>query len=250
MEVHHHPHVEKKNFKEYLLEGLMIFVAVSMGFIAENIREHLVNKEHESSYISAFYKDLSADQKDLQVLIASIYRQQIEPGKVLPSVLQHASVTKAADSVYILLRKIIRQQGIRGYVTDRTFEQIKNAGEMRLISNKAIADSLVDYYKEVVLIDYFQQTLLGYKAKLLDNLPLILNSIDYAVAADSTNSANIPEMHLHLQSADPVALNRILLQNVEISTLSVAIRERIVKLLAKSSSIQQMITKQYDIEKE
>ncbi len=31
MEVHHHPHVEKKNFKEYLLEGLMIFLAVSMG---------------------------------------------------------------------------------------------------------------------------------------------------------------------------------------------------------------------------
>ncbi len=249
MEVHHHPHVEKKNFREYLLEDLMIFVAVSMGFIAENIREHLVNKEHEASYIASFYKDLSADQKDLQVLIASIYRQQIEPGKVLPSVLQHASVSKAADSVYVLLRKIIRQQGIRAYVTDRTFEQIKNAGEMRLITNKAIADSLVDYYKEVVLIDYFQQTLLGYKAKLLDNLPLILKSNDYAVAADSTNSANIPEMHLHLQSTDAVAINRILLQNVEIRTLSITIRERIVKLLAKNRSIQQMISQKYDIEK-
>ncbi len=30
----------KKSLKEYLLEGLMIFVAVSMGFIAENIREN------------------------------------------------------------------------------------------------------------------------------------------------------------------------------------------------------------------
>ncbi len=34
MEVHHHPHVEKKSFKEYFLEGLMIFLAVTMGFIA------------------------------------------------------------------------------------------------------------------------------------------------------------------------------------------------------------------------
>src|SRR5919205_297932 len=40
MEVHHHPHVEKKNFKEYLLEGLMIFLAVTMGFFAENLREY------------------------------------------------------------------------------------------------------------------------------------------------------------------------------------------------------------------
>ena len=61
MEVHHHPHVEKKNFREYLLEGLMIFVAVSMGFIAENIRDHLVNKEHEASYIASFYKDLNTN---------------------------------------------------------------------------------------------------------------------------------------------------------------------------------------------
>jgi hypothetical protein len=39
MEVHHHPDVEKKSFKEYLLEGLMIFIAVSLGFFAEQIRE-------------------------------------------------------------------------------------------------------------------------------------------------------------------------------------------------------------------
>ena len=47
MEVHHHPHVEKKSFKEYLLEGLMIFLAVSMGFIAENIRENITKHEKE-----------------------------------------------------------------------------------------------------------------------------------------------------------------------------------------------------------
>jgi hypothetical protein len=42
MEVHH-PHLahKEKPWKEYLLEGLMIFLAVSMGFIAENIREHI-----------------------------------------------------------------------------------------------------------------------------------------------------------------------------------------------------------------
>jgi hypothetical protein len=34
MEVHHHPHVEKKGFKEYSLEFLMIFLSVTVGFIA------------------------------------------------------------------------------------------------------------------------------------------------------------------------------------------------------------------------
>ena len=32
MDVHHHREVETKSFKEYILEGLMIFLAVTMGF--------------------------------------------------------------------------------------------------------------------------------------------------------------------------------------------------------------------------
>lgn len=36
MEVHHHPHIERKRFKEYFFEFLMIFLAVTLGFIAEN----------------------------------------------------------------------------------------------------------------------------------------------------------------------------------------------------------------------
>lgn len=43
MEVDHRPqlHHQAKPWKEYLLEGLMIFLAVSLGFIAENIRERI-----------------------------------------------------------------------------------------------------------------------------------------------------------------------------------------------------------------
>jgi hypothetical protein len=45
MEVHHHPQVERKSFNEYILEGLMIFLAVTMGFFAENIRENISDNE-------------------------------------------------------------------------------------------------------------------------------------------------------------------------------------------------------------
>ncbi len=53
MEVHHHPNVEKKGFKEYILEGLMIFLAVTLGFFAESIREKIADKEKERDYITA-----------------------------------------------------------------------------------------------------------------------------------------------------------------------------------------------------
>ena len=51
MEVHHHPKVEKKNFKEYLLEGLMIFIAVTLGFFAESIREHFTEVRVTNEYL-------------------------------------------------------------------------------------------------------------------------------------------------------------------------------------------------------
>ena len=63
MEVHHHPHVPNhaKPWKEYLLEGLMIFVAVTLGYGAENIREHYV--ETKKAIVSAknLYVDVTYD---------------------------------------------------------------------------------------------------------------------------------------------------------------------------------------------
>ncbi len=67
MEVHHHPHVEKKNFKEYFLEFLMIFLAVTMGFFAGNIRESISSHQREYELISQMLEDLKKDTSDMQV---------------------------------------------------------------------------------------------------------------------------------------------------------------------------------------
>lgn len=41
MEVHHPHHpTHKKKWSEYIIEFVMLFTAVTLGFIAENIREH------------------------------------------------------------------------------------------------------------------------------------------------------------------------------------------------------------------
>ena len=61
MEVHHHPKVEKKNFKGYFLEFLMIFLAVTMGFLAENLRESLKNKEEVILNMESLASDLHSD---------------------------------------------------------------------------------------------------------------------------------------------------------------------------------------------
>jgi hypothetical protein len=72
MEVHHHPDLEHKpkRLREYLLEFLMIFLAVSMGFIAENYRESRINKEKERNYIENLTRDLKGDSDRIAAVIA------------------------------------------------------------------------------------------------------------------------------------------------------------------------------------
>src|ERR1700752_4795918 len=71
MEVHHHPdlHHDKKPWKEYLLEGLMIFLAVTMGFFAESLRENISAKEKEKEYIASFENNLQKDKAELDYII-------------------------------------------------------------------------------------------------------------------------------------------------------------------------------------
>ena len=66
MEVHHHPDLQhkKKNFKEYFLEFLMIFLAVTLGFFAENIRERIKDSEQGEQYIQSLVEDLECCHVD------------------------------------------------------------------------------------------------------------------------------------------------------------------------------------------
>jgi hypothetical protein len=66
MEVHHHPEVEKKGFREYILEGLMIFLAVTMGFFAESMRENITNGEHVKQLSTQLVQDLKNDTVTLR----------------------------------------------------------------------------------------------------------------------------------------------------------------------------------------
>jgi hypothetical protein len=70
MEVHHHPNVEKKNFKEYLLEFVMIFLAVTLGFFAENIREYVADNGKERDYVLSMIEDAATDTVNIDKAVA------------------------------------------------------------------------------------------------------------------------------------------------------------------------------------
>ena len=62
--------MESKGIKEYFLEFLMIFLAVTMGFFAKNIREMISDSEREKDFMKSLIKDI----RDVQ---ASIHADQL-----------------------------------------------------------------------------------------------------------------------------------------------------------------------------
>jgi hypothetical protein len=250
MEVHHHPdvHHKSKHFKEYFLEFLMIFLAVTMGFFAENIREHFVNKEKEKQYIISFYDDLSNDETKLPWLIRAIRYQQILPADSLPGLLTNAATTTRANDIYRFLRTITRQQNISVFVTTRTIEQLKNAGEMRLISNKQISDSLVDYYKSIAFVADLQQALMTMKGDLSKSCRPLLKSVDYDKISDSLDHIVNPSATLYLRSTNADVINDCLVSVSNIKGLSRGVSQMILQIKTEAGNIKQLIKDKYEIE--
>ena len=76
MEVHHPHHpTHKKKWNEYLLEFLMLFVAVTLGFFAENIRESIAEKHKADELKRAIVYDLKKEVNELVEYKTQINRQ-------------------------------------------------------------------------------------------------------------------------------------------------------------------------------
>jgi hypothetical protein len=143
MEVHHHPEVDKKGLKEYLLEGVMIFIAVTMGFFAESLREHVNERHTEKEYMIAMARDLAIDTSRINTVIK-----------------QNISILHRLDTLQDILlavpsdqSSIVRCYKLKGAAEDEedvnfsdvTFNQLKSSGDMRLIHIPAISGSIIDY---------------------------------------------------------------------------------------------------------
>ena len=62
MEVHHPHHpTHKKKWSEYIIEFVMLFAAVTLGFFAENVREHKIMIERKDQNLFSILQDLKQD---------------------------------------------------------------------------------------------------------------------------------------------------------------------------------------------
>ena len=141
MEVHAHTHTARKKWTHYFWEFLMLFLAVFCGFLAEFQLEHKIERERKKVYIQSMIEDLQKDTANLTLIIKDFQSLDITIDTVL-------NLFPKLSSGYndTLIRNILATNGYPDFIySDRTMQQLKNSGAMRLIRNKNVTDGIVHY---------------------------------------------------------------------------------------------------------
>jgi len=151
MEVHKHPHhvTHKKKWGEYLLEFVMLFLAVFLGFVAENIRGNSVERHREKEYMESLVNDIKADTANAGVVIRDFLNRQPYIDTIVAS---FGDMLHGNSKVYAQYRRKAYSSFADFNPSDGTMQQLKNAGGLRLIRNKKVVDSILHYDAAIKLI--------------------------------------------------------------------------------------------------
>ncbi len=146
MEVHHHPdlHHQKKKLLEYFFEFVMIFLAVTLGFFAETIRERISAKEREKNYIAGLISNVQSDTAILRGLINRNDAELRGIDSLLKVSKQNFSNIQGQDSIFYYALEYTFALHIFEF-NDLTLVQLRNAGGYSLIKTAKVSDSIALY---------------------------------------------------------------------------------------------------------
>ena len=151
MEVHHHTHHPKK-ISEYFTEFLMLFLAVTLGFLAENLRESYVEKERAHELIFQLKTDI---QNNIKLIDSVVLRDQ--------------SLVREFDTavVYLTSNELINGDSLyanmppnvyRFLSKNDTYDQMKNSGSLRYIKDTVLLNKIIDYSNNVKAAEFRSAT--------------------------------------------------------------------------------------------
>jgi len=131
MEVHHHPKVEKKNFKEYLFEGLMIFLAVTLGFFAETIRENISENSKAGELAKSLYQEVYSDSVQIQKVMDTRTKKE-EQIIYFKKYVGDSDITRPSSKFYSSFTwTFLITAAISFEPRDGVLDQLRNSGMLR-----------------------------------------------------------------------------------------------------------------------
>jgi hypothetical protein len=205
MEVHAHSHSHgKKNWRTYFWEFLMLFLAVFAGFLAENQREHIIEKKRAHQFMQSMLVDVRTNIKNLDSLIVQdeIYIKNYDT--LTNWLLQ--------DSATIDRAAFARKMGavwVRNFlVRKETYEQMKSSGSLRYVGDIEFLKKMMDYERITNFAQYRNQE---FEKKYYTDLfiPALYKAYDLTcqLNLDTSNHSDVFKMEKIARHQDVIAGN-------------------------------------------
>ena len=143
MEVHHPHHVtHKKKWTEYLLEFFMLFLAVFLGFVAENIREHAVERNRARQLSRALIVEMQKDSSQIR-LLRDYRNRRLQRLDSFYNMLNQPTTNIDRSSFYRIARQVLANRHFSP--ATGTSNELKNAGYLRYFIHTQLATLLSEY---------------------------------------------------------------------------------------------------------
>ena len=249
MEVHHHSHSHgKKNWKAYFWEFFMLFLAVFCGFLAEYQLEHVIEHNREKEYIHSMVADLETDKQSLEQHTLHV-KSVISMMDSMITFLNNPSLIAAnSGQLYYLARMAPRLKTLP--INSRTFEQLKNSGNFRLIKNIGVSNKIMAYYEKLPLIRQIEAIYNNefdeYKkiaAKVFD--PVIFKQMESGKQDINRTNDNPP-----LRTTDNELLKELSLFSIYMNGSRRGILDAEEDLKSSGTELVKFLKQEYHVEKE
>ena len=150
MEVHHPHHpTHKKKWAEYIIEFVMLFAAVTLGFLAENVREHQIMSHRVEQNKITILKDLQADSINISRALAiedsCIYRFNRLNNILYLAKTNKINQNQLIDSIKKFDNLIAYSTTL--YVNNSSFKNMQSSGLLSYLDEGELKNTLASYYE-------------------------------------------------------------------------------------------------------
>ena len=165
----------------------MLFLAVFCGFMAEYQLEHKIEGEREKKYMESMVRDLIEDTAKLNRAISN----NIYKFNCMDSLIRLLTKEQISSEDELNLYEMYFQAVsiFPFFSNDRTSRQLLTSGNMRLIKNASVADSIIEYYgpkKDYIDEEIKDVTHFTYEANLFSQDIFDFTSIQIRLKPDTT----------------------------------------------------------------
>ena len=248
MVVHAHTLTARKKWTHYFWEFLMLFLAVFCGFLAENFREHTIEQQREKKYIRSMIEDLKTDTIYLAAETAGRKQNRKMVDTLIHLLSQETRSEFEQQHMYYLARICISRIELP-QINDRTYDQMKSSGNLRLIHKEKIADSISRYYfnaKEIqVNINQTQMRILS----TIEAEGKVFNGLVFQQLMDMDNFMfKNPEGNSSLITSDKEKINELIVRLHYLISISAFTESYFKRMHEQASRLILFLQNEYHIE--